>query len=154
MAPPVNTPLHPKRPGCGTPSFTVCGGMNGCQLAELTACAANAMNNSTTATLMNTITLLKLADSLIPTTSSVVTSPMMITAGRLKTAATCVPSGQVTIVPRAAERAHGTSMCKSCRNDTTYPDQPIATVTAPSAYSSTRSQPMIQAMSSPSVAYP
>ena len=40
----------------------------------------------------------------------------------------------------------------SRRNDTTYPDQPIETVTAPKAYSKTKSQPMIQAKSSPSVA--
>src|SRR5215468_413241 len=33
------------------------------------------------------------------------------------------------------------------------PDQPTATVEAPIAYSSTRSQPMIHAASSPSVAY-
>src|SRR5438105_12350827 len=61
---------------------------------------------------------------------------------------------QATSVPRAAEMAQGKLMPTSCRNDTTYPDQPIATVTAPSAYSSTRSHPIIQAISSPSVAYP
>jgi hypothetical protein len=45
-------------------------------------------------------------------------------------------------------------MPRSARNDTTYPDQPMATVVALRAYSSTRSQPMIQAMNSPNVAYP
>src|SRR5438552_11465946 len=126
--------------------------MNGFQFAEVTACAAPKMKSSTTASLMNTMALLTVADSLMPTTSSVVTIAMMTTAGRLKMAVV-VPSAQVTSVPRAAESAHGKSMCKAVRkNDTTYPDQPIATVTAPSAYSSTRSQPMIQANSSPSVA--
>ena len=33
-----------------------------------------------------------------------------------------------------------------------YPDQPAATVAVPSAYSRIRSQPIIQATSSPSVA--
>jgi len=117
------------------------------QLAGLTACTANTMNSNTTATFTNTMTLLKFADSLMPITSSVVTRPMMITAGRLKIAVAVVPSAQCTMTPRAAERAHGTLMPTSCRNDTTYPDQPIATVTAPSAYSSTRSHPMIQAIS-------
>jgi len=53
MAPPVNTPLHPKRNRARghRPSPSV-EEMKRCQLAELTACAANAMNNSTTATLM------------------------------------------------------------------------------------------------------
>src|SRR6266699_3745134 len=104
--------------------------MNGCQLAGLMAWAAPTMNRRTTATFTNTITLLTLADSLIPMTSSVVMIAMMMTAGRLKTA--------VTLDPSASE--------------TTYPDHPIATVTAPSAYSSTRSQPMIQANTSPRVA--
>src|SRR2546428_11963249 len=107
--------------------------MNGCQLAALTACAANTMNSTTTASLMKTITLLTLADSLMPMTRSVVTRAMITTAGRLKMADTCVPSGQATIVPRAADCAQGTLMPTSCWNETTWPDQPIATVTTPSA---------------------
>src|SRR3989440_10966701 len=152
--------------------------MNGCQLAGLMAWVAPPMNRSTTATFTNTMTLLTLADSLMPMTSSVGMMAMMIMAGRLNTAVTCgrlfgsIPradtvcnSASVTAfqpwsgmwmscVPRAAERVAGTSSPTSCRNDTTYPDQPMATVTAPSAYSSTKSQPMIHANSSPSVAYP
>src|SRR5882672_4282793 len=119
IAAPVKTPLHPNSPATGTPSLTVCGGMNGCQLAGLTAWAANTMNSSTTATFTNTMMLLKFADSLIPMTSSVVTRPMMITAGRLKIAVAVVPSGHCTATPRAAERAQGTLMPTSCRNDTT-----------------------------------
>ena len=80
------TPFQPYLPG---PSD---GGKNGCQFAGLIACAAAMMNSTTTAPLMNTITLLTLADSLIPMTSNVVTMAMMMTAGRLKTAATWVPS--------------------------------------------------------------
>ena len=44
-------------------------------------------------------------------------------------------------------------MPKSARNDATYPDQLTATVDAPTAYSSTRSHPIIQARNSPIVAY-
>src|SRR5207248_2543747 len=42
------------------------------------------IKRSTTATFTTTIILLKLADSLIPITSSVVTMKIMMTAGRLK----------------------------------------------------------------------
>src|SRR6266849_2560246 len=89
IAPPVNTPLQPNSPATGTPSLTVCGGMNGCQVAGLTAWAANTMNTNTTASLMRTITLLTLAGSRIPITRGVVPSAMMITAGKLQIAVTC-----------------------------------------------------------------
>ncbi len=65
------------------------------------------MNSSTTATLIITITLLVFADSLMPITSSRVTIPMMMTAGRLKMAVTCVPSAKVMRVPRAADNSGG-----------------------------------------------
>src|ERR1700693_724916 len=105
--------------------------MNGCQLAGLTACAAPTMNSSTTATFTNTMTLLTLADSLMPMTSRVVMIAIMMTAGRLNTAVMVEPSARVTAVPRAADRAGGTAIPMSFRNETTYPDHPIATVTAP-----------------------
>src|SRR2546430_1823007 len=149
IAAPVMTPLQPYSPG---PSL---GGMNGFQFAEWTACAAPKMKSSTTASFTNTMTLLTFADSLMPTTRSVVMIAMMMTAGRLKTAVAVVPSAHVTSVPRAADRAHGKSKCRAGRrDDTTEPDQPIPTVTAPGAYSSTRAHPTIQAMSSPNVVSP
>ena len=46
----------------------------------------------------------------------------------------------------------GSLMPKSPSSDTKWPDQPTPTVAAPAAYSSTRSQPMIQATISPMVA--
>ena len=55
-------------------------------------------------------------------------------------------------VPRAAENSGGTWIPKSLRKETTYPDQPMETVIAPTAYSNARSQPIIQAINSPSVA--
>ena len=84
MPAPVITPVQPN-----SPRVPVFGGMNGCQLAGFTACAAPKMNSSTTATFTNTITLLTLADSLMPMTSSVVMMPMITIAGRLKIAVTC-----------------------------------------------------------------
>src|SRR5262245_45373718 len=145
---PVVTPPQPNAPR--TPG--VAGGMKGCQFAGTTACAAATMKRMTTATLISTMMSLTLADSLMPITSSVVTTATTITAGRLKRAVTDVPSAHVISVPLAPDSAHGTLMPMSRRNETTYPDQPIATVTAPSAYSRIRSQPMIHATSSPRVA--
>src|SRR6266513_3820338 len=111
MPAPVITPVQPN-----SPRFPVFGGMKGCQLAGFTACAAATINRRTTATLMNTMTLLTLADSLIPITSSVVTSAMMMMAGRLNTAGS-VHCGATT--PRAAAREHGTLMPTSFRKLTT-----------------------------------
>ena len=60
-----------------------------------------------------------------------------------------------TIVPGAAANAAGKSIpTKSWRKLLRCPDQPTATVAAPSAYSRIKSQPMIHATNSPSVAYP
>src|SRR5262249_24260744 len=128
--------------------------MNGCQLAEWTACAAPTMNISTTATLTSTMTLLTVADSRMPITSSNVMMAIMMTAGRLKMAVTWVPSASVTSVPRAADSCAGMLMPTSCKNGTTEPDQPIDTVTAPRAYSIIKSQPLIHAKTSPSLAQP
>src|SRR5437762_13124070 len=100
--------------------------MNGCQLAGLMAWAAPMMNNSTTATFTNTITLLTFADSLMPMTRRVVTIAMMITAGRLRVAGSVQP---VATTPCAAASEQGMVIPISLRKLTTYPDQPIATVT-------------------------
>ena len=81
--------------------------MKGCQFAGFIAWAAPTMNSSTTATFTTTITLLTVADSRMPIISRTVTIAMMITAGRLKIAATCVPSASVISVPRAADNWGG-----------------------------------------------
>src|SRR5262249_39645401 len=128
------------------------GGMNGCQFADFTACAAATMKRSTTATLISTMMSFTFADSLIPITSSVVTTATTITAGRLKMAVCDVPSAHATTIPLAAESAPATCVRLWGGTEPTNPTQPIATVTAPSAYSRIKSQPMIHATSSPSVA--
>ena len=65
------TPDHPK-----LPKPPVFGGTNGCQLAVFTYLSPKAITRSTIAIFTYTITLLKRADSLIPTTSSVVIAMM------------------------------------------------------------------------------
>src|SRR5437867_11908368 len=90
--------------------------MNGCQLAGLIAWAAPPMNSSTTATFTKTMTLLTLADSVMPMTSSVVMIAMMMTAGRFKTAVMVERSARVTTVLLAAVSADGSVIPLSWRN--------------------------------------
>src|SRR2546427_3674773 len=106
IAAPVMTPLQPYSPG---PSL---GGMNGFQFAEWTACAAPKMKSSTTASFTNTMTLLTFADSLMPTTRSVVMIAMMMTAGGVKMAVAGGPAADVHSGRRAADEAHGSRQCE------------------------------------------
>ncbi len=73
-------PLTPYFPG---PS---CGGMNGTQLSRLMYAIPHAMKSRTTVTLMTTMTLLKVADSLMPMMRRMVMNATMNMAGRLSTA--------------------------------------------------------------------
>ena len=111
-APAVDAPNSP---------VVCCAGMNGDQLPVLMNIEPAAITSSTTATLMMTITALTLADSWMPTTSNAVTSTVMSTAGRLKTAVTADPSASV-ITDRAPRSAPaGNWMPTSCRKLITYP---------------------------------
>src|SRR2546422_5298629 len=144
---PRRMPLHPYSPNL--PAFS---GMNGCQLAGFTYAAPPTMTISTTASLTRTIAELTLADSLMPITMRIVTAMVMSTAGMLMMASGLQPA-MLMNQQGAAANAGGMSMpAKSCRKLERCPDQPTATVAAPSAYSRIRSQPMIHAMNSPSVA--
>src|SRR6185503_3604155 len=88
-------------------STPVGSGMNGCQLAGFTKNAPTQMNAMITVTLMATMTLLTVADSDTPRTSSPVTARVMNTAGRLNSevtteagsTGTTAPSGTWTICP-------------------------------------------------------
>ena len=117
------------------------------------------MTMSTTATLITTMTAFTVADSLTPIMSSRVTAIVMRTAGRLNTAVVPTPFAAIarfatcTIVPGAALTAAGKDSPSWCSSVTRLPDQPTATVAAPSAYSRIRSHPITQATNSPSVAY-
>ena len=88
---------------------------------------------------MPTSTVLMSADSLMPMTSRAATVSTMTAAGRLNG-----PGGPASDT--------GTSSPTSWASDTKYPDHPTATVETLSAYSRIRSQPMIHATSSPTVA--
>src|SRR5204863_9227000 len=116
-------------------------------------------------TLRMTMKLLTVADSLMPMTRIVDMRMTMNTAGRLihapvKTSPALVQPTTAAVtfacvhhcVGEPASCA-GSVMLKLLSSDTKWPDQPTPTVAAPAAYSSTRSQPMIQATISPIVAY-
>src|SRR5437660_11097217 len=139
--------------------------MTGVQLARLTCDTPTSTTNRTIATLRITMRLFTRADSLIPITSTADISATIPTAGRLMRApvsfrpgwahpttcaATCVA---VHNCVGGAVRLAGMWTPNRPSRDTKWPDQPTPTVAAPAAYSTTRSQPMIQAASSPMVAY-
>src|SRR5450432_348628 len=107
----------------------------------------------TTASLMTTITPLVRADSLMPIISSIEIRKTMITAGIFAMPLAMVPSGSATASNGPAMNCAGRLMPKVWSSETTYADQLMETVEEPTAYSSTRSQPMIQAIHSPSVVY-
>jgi hypothetical protein len=112
-----------------------------------------------------TIRLFTLADSRMPMTRMVDISATMITAGRLTSAPVmfrpvwahpATPLATFSAVHQAVGalvRLAGRWIPKLLKRLTRWPDQPTPTVAAPAAYSSTRSHPMIQAISSPMVAY-
>src|ERR1041385_5286632 len=100
----------------------------------------------------------------MPTTRMKDISATMKMAGRLTTPpVTLKPcTRQPALVPTSVASHHrygaavnetGRWMPKFWSRATKYEDHPAPTVDAPIAYSSTRSQPMIQAMNSPMVAY-
>ena len=105
---------------------------------------------STILTLMITIRPLTYADSFVPRMSSAVRMSRMKTAGMLM-----IPCAPVSCATSNGECAHWYGMRRPNHSSTRlkYSLQAIATVAAPTAYSSTRSQPMIHATSSPIVAY-
>ena len=110
------------------------------------------MTTPTTNSLNPTMMLLIRVDSLVPNISSAVRMMTIKTAGRLQIAVASVPSASFTAWPVASAHWGGMWMPKLPSRLTKYPDQPTATVDAPMAYSRIRSQPMIQAKISPTVA--
>src|SRR6266702_1282900 len=111
-------------------------------------------------TLIATITVFTQADSFVPMTSSHVMTATMTSAGRLKITgigptwgAAATKAGSRTAVHRSVTSQRGISTPTPRSNESKYPAHPIATAMLPTAYSRIRSQPMIHATSSPSVAY-
>ena len=123
------------------------------------------MNRSTIAILRITIRLLTLADSSMPITRMYVASSTMTIAGRLNSEPVGFQPGWVQAVTALAtsaalQKRSGAEVIAAGQVDAevrragsrSSRDQPTPTVAAPMAYSSTRSQPMIQATNSPIVA--
>src|SRR5436190_12694838 len=140
-------PLMPKLPGAipkswsndgaGAAPGAGCdpdGGMNGCQLLVLMKNSPATMTSSTMASLMTTMTKLTCDDTLMPRQMTPVRISTITAATRL-CFSPYAPAG--IVIP-----AWSITSAK-------YVDQPTATVLAPRASSRTRSQPMIQATSSP-----
>ena len=119
-------------------------GANGFRLSVLNAVAnATTMKNSRIASLKMTMKKLALAVSRTPRTSRNVTAATIATAGRF----TFPPSSGGFAIDSGSANPNAFS-----RNSLRLPPQPTATAATETPYSRIRSQPMIHATSSPSVA--
>src|SRR5262249_58767963 len=117
------------------------------QLAGLMYQTPTAITNTTTPTLVITSKALVVALSRMPITRTHVAGAMRVTAGRLNQA----PSTEENV---SADRYSGTRQRKkTSRKTLKYLVQSDASTAQLIAYSRIRSQPMIQASSSPNVAY-
>ncbi len=112
------------------------------------------MKASSTPTLISTMTLLTLADSDTPSTSRTVTirmppAPIRFSPWPVEKISAPLASGIAWMKEVVIPGGRTTPYCAS--RLTTLPDQPAATVAAATPYSSTSSQPMVQAKTSPRV---
>src|SRR5678815_5293686 len=108
------------------------------------------ITSSTIDTLTTTMMLLTTADSWVPRISNAVRIARMNTAGTFM-----MPCAPVSAITSNGEWVHsyGIRGPNQAMTRLAYSLQAMATVAAPTAYSSTRSQPMIHATSSPIVTY-
>src|SRR4030095_7450728 len=111
------------------------------------------MKITITATLIHTMMLLAVADSLIPMYRIQPSASTISTAGRLMTAPVVARKLSAPLSSGALVSAAGRWMPHPASMLTTYCDQPTATADADIRYSSDRFQPMIHATDSPSVQY-
>ena len=114
------------------------------KLSLVKAVTPSTMKSSRAAILTSTITLLARAVSRTPTTSTDVMTRTMNTAGMFTTP----PSPGGPAIDSGRETPNSVS-----RRLLRYSPQPTATAATDTPYSRTRSQPMIQATSSPIVTY-
>ena len=122
--------------------------MSGVWLAGLMNPQPIAMTARTMATFVTTMMPLTNADSCVPRMSSSDSARRMNIAGMFMMPCDAVHRSRTA----NGAIAYGTFNPMYSRMRLKYSLQAIATVAAPTAYSSTRSQPMIQATSSPIVA--
>src|SRR5919112_5646066 len=119
-------------------------GMNGWMLSDLNAVNARIRNSTSTLSLISTITVLALALSFTPRMSTAATASTRNAAGTLMMPPS--PGGWVIASGSVTPNSVSSSSLR-------YSPQPTATAATDTPYSRIRSQPMIQASSSPSVAY-
>ena len=122
--------------------------MKGCQFSVRTARAAPITKIRIAATLMSTMTLFVSALSRTPRTRITVSTSSTTRAGRLNQLP--VNSPPAIIGPASALGRWNPNMLSS--TSFKYAEKPTATAMFETAYSRMRSQPMIQAKISPSVA--
>src|SRR4051812_23639025 len=129
--------------------------MYGVWLAGSMKLQPSTMISTTIATLVITIRLLTNADSFMPRTSNRLSISTMNSAGTFMMPWTAAPLASV--IDSNGEWHHWYGMVwlpgRYSSSLLRYSLHAIATVAAPMPYSSTRSQPMIHAISSPIVAY-
>src|SRR5215472_13318593 len=135
IAPPVTTPANPD-------------GANGFQFAGFTSAPPTTRKTRMAPILIATMMLLASADSRIPRTSNTVRMKMIRKAGTLKYEPVQCPDSQTGVDHRSGRLRPNDASCAL-----QYAENPIATTTLLTTYSRIRSQPMIQANISPSVAY-
>jgi hypothetical protein len=131
-------------------TYWVAAGMKGVWFAGLMKPQPSTMTMSTMVTFVITMMLLTQADSCVPRTRRAVRTNRMPIAGRFMMPCTLGSDAMRSI----GEWYHWKGMLQPASWSTRlkYSLQAIATVAAPTAYSRQRSQPMIQATSSPMVA--
>ena len=101
------------------------------------------MKKASISSLTTTMTMFARAVSRTPRTSRNITATTIATAGRLR----MPPSSRAVEIDSGSAKPNAFS-----RNSLRLPPQPTATAATETPYSRIRSQPMIQATSSPSVA--
>src|SRR5690348_956431 len=141
------TPDHPKLPN--EPVFF---GIKGFRFSGLIYLKPIITNTITIDTFNITITPFTHADSLVPLMSIKDITTTMNTAGRLKKPWMISPLAAVTESKGVIINSGGSATPNDLNNSPKYPAQLDATVAAPTAYSKTRSQPIIHAINSPIVA--
>src|SRR5579859_1216631 len=151
---PAAVTMPPKPPNaCVTPAsslYSVGAGMYGLWFAAFMKPQPSTMMRTTIVTFVTTMSVLTNADSRMPRMSRSVSRSRMPTAGRLMMP--CVPVA-ASVWKGEWQSAYGMPVPKRPSSLLRYSLHAMATVAAPMAYSSTRSQPMIHATSSPIVAY-
>src|SRR5690242_8759734 len=123
-------------------------GANGFQLLGLTSAPPTMRNTRIAPILIATMMLLASADSRMPRTSKTVKMKIIKNAGMLKYEPVQWPDSQTGV-----DHLSGKPMPNDASCALVYALNAIATTTLLTTYSRIRSQPMIQAKISPSVAY-